>query len=62
MTVKELYMVCNNLYDNTPVKMLNASGEIDHMYMRDFIKRYESYEVECFDLLQNGMCTIEVRL
>jgi hypothetical protein len=62
MTVKELYMVCNNLYDNTPVKMLNASGEIDLMYMRDFIKRYESYEVEWFDLLQNGMCTIEVRL
>ena len=27
MTVKELYMVCNNLYDNTPVKMLNTSGE-----------------------------------
>lgn len=35
MTVKELYMVCNNLYDNTPVKMVNASGEIDRMYMRD---------------------------
>ena len=62
MTVKELYMVCNNLYDNTPVKMVNASGEIDRMYMRDFIKRYESYEVEWFDLLQNGMCIIEVRL
>lgn len=61
MTVKELYMVCNNLYDNTPVKMINASGEIDHMYMRDFIKRYESYEVEWFDLLQNGMCMIELR-
>lgn len=44
------------------LRCLMPVGEIDHMYMRDFIKRYESYEVEWFDLLQNGMCTIEVRL
>lgn len=34
MTVKELYTVCNNLYDNTRVEIVDASGNFDFVYMR----------------------------
>ena len=35
MTVKELYTVCNNLYDNTRVEIVDASGNFDfYVYER----------------------------
>ena len=61
MTVKELYTVCNNLYDNTRVEIVDASGNFDFVYMRDLLIRYENNEVNWFTLLQNGMCMIELR-
>lgn len=62
MTVKELYTVCNNLYDNTRVEIVDASGNFDFVYMRDLLIRHENNEVNWFTLLQNGMCMIELRL
>ena len=61
MTVKELYTVCNNLYDNTRVEIVDASGNFDCVYMRDLLIRHENNEVKWFNLLQNGMCMIELR-
>jgi len=62
MTVKELYTVCDNLYDSTMVKMFKANGVVDRMYMRDLVIRYGNNEVVWFELLQFGTCMIEVRL
>ena len=60
MTVKELYTACNNLYDNTRVEIVDASGNFDFVYMRDLLIRHENNEVQWFALLQDGMCILEL--
>ena len=62
MTVKELYNICLNIDDNLWVNLFKGNENVDSMYMKELLKRYENAEVEWFEFCKNNTYEMEVKL
>ena len=62
MTVKELYTICLNFGGNSWVNLFKGNKNVDSMYMRELLNRYENAEVEWFEFCKNNTYDMEVKL
>lgn len=62
MTVKELYTICLNIGANSWVNLFKGNKNVDSMYIRELLIRYENAEVEWFEFCKNNTYEMELKL